>query len=172
MTTTSLGIVIPSTNPTFLALVGVHIVLSLVCVVSGLIAMLSRKERGRHSTFGTLYFWSFSGVFLTAAILSVLRWEEDRILLLLAVLGFGCAALGRHAMRQRWPLRVHAIAMATSYIVLLTAFYVDNGKNLPIWKDLPSLAYWLVPSAVGLPLLLRTLLRHPLLRRTSQAARP
>ena len=26
--------------------------------------------------------------------------------------------------------------MGLSYILLLTAFYVDNGKSLPLWKDL------------------------------------
>ncbi len=33
---------------------------------------------------------------------------------------------------------------------MLTAFYVDNGKSLPLWQDLPAtLTYWLLPSAVG-----------------------
>ena len=44
--------------------------------------------------------------------------------------------------------------MGISYIAMLTAFYVDNGKNLPIWRDLPPVAYWLLPSAVGLPLII------------------
>jgi hypothetical protein len=47
---------------------------------------------------------------------------------------------------------------------LLTAFYVDNGKSLPLWRDLPSITYWLLPAAVGLPLILYALLRHPLAR--------
>ena len=50
--------------------------------------------------------------------------------------------------------------MSASYILLLTAFYVDNGKNLPVWQRLPHLAYWLVPSAVGLPLVARALARY------------
>jgi hypothetical protein len=41
--------------------------------------------------------------------------------------------------------------MSASYVLLLTAFYVDNGKHLPVWRSLPHLAYWLLPSAVGLP---------------------
>ena len=28
--------------------------------------------------------------------------------------------------------------MGASYILLLTAFYVDNGKNLPLWRELPE----------------------------------
>ncbi len=52
--------------------------------------------------------------------------------------------------------------MGSSYILLLTAFYVDNGRNLPLWRSLPSLTYWLLPAAVGVPLIVRALLRHPL----------
>jgi hypothetical protein len=50
--------------------------------------------------------------------------------------------------------------MSASYILLLTAFYVDNGKHLPVWQRLPHVAYWLLPSAVGLPLVARALARH------------
>jgi len=48
---------------------------------------------------------------------------------------------------------------------LLTAFYVDNGKNLPLWKELPPIAYWILPGAVGIPLIVYALLRHPLVQR-------
>jgi len=54
--------------------------------------------------------------------------------------------------------------MGLSYILLLTAFYVDNGKSLPLWRDLPTIAYWLVPAAAGVSVLLHALLRHPLAR--------
>jgi hypothetical protein len=57
--------------------------------------------------------------------------------------------------------------MGVSYIVLLPAFYVDNGKSLPLWRDLPTIAYWLLPGAVGAPLLLNALFRHPLVRATT-----
>jgi hypothetical protein len=56
--------------------------------------------------------------------------------------------------------------MGTSYILLLIAFYVDNGKSLPLWKELPSLTYWLLPAVVGLPLIVRALLVHPLARQS------
>jgi hypothetical protein len=51
--------------------------------------------------------------------------------------------------------------MGTSYILMLTAFYVDNGPNLPLWRELPDLAFWVLPSAVGAPLILYTLYHHP-----------
>ena len=55
--------------------------------------------------------------------------------------------------------------MGGSYILMLTAFLVDNGKFLPIWRTLPPLALWLVPSVIGLPILVYNLVRHPLVRR-------
>ena len=159
-----LGIVIPSADPVFLGAVGLHVFISLACVIVGLVAMLLTKGRGRHSAMGIYYFWCLTGVFTTAAALAFMRWREDYILFLLGALAFSLSALGRLVIKRGWNLRFHAIAMGSSYIVLITAFYVDNGKNLPIWKHLPSAAYWLIPALVGAPLLLRTLARHPLLR--------
>lgn len=166
--TTILGIAIPSNSPIFLAIVGVHALFGLACVVSGLLAMLAFKGRGRHSTFGAIYFWCMGGAFLTMSALSFMRWTEDYVLFLLGVLAFALAFNGRHAAK-RHSLRAHAVCMGASYIVLLTAFYVDNGKNLPIWRDLPTLAYWTVPALLGVPLILWAVMRHPLLRTNAAA---
>ncbi len=54
----------------------------------------------------------------------------------------------------------HITGMSASYIVLLIAFYLDNGKNLPLWRDLPHLTYWLLPTAIGIPLAVRALIRY------------
>jgi hypothetical protein len=59
--------------------------------------------------------------------------------------------------------------MGLSYILLLTAFYVDNGKNLPLWNKLPQIAFWVLPAAAGIPFIVRALLRHPLVRGFSTA---
>src|SRR5690349_21723685 len=138
----------------------------MACVVSGMVAMLSRKGPGRHPTWGTAYYWCLSVVFVSACLLSALRWAEDDYLFFLGSLSFAAATFGRSAHRQRWPgwVRLHISGMGSSYILLLTAFYVDNGKSLPLWKELPSIAYWLLPGAVGLPLIVYALLRHPLVR--------
>jgi hypothetical protein len=128
--------------------------------------MVSYKGPGRHPKSGTIYFWCLSGVFLTAGGLSAVRWSEDYHLFILGALAFAAAYLGRRARRQRWYgwVRMHLTGMGTSYILLLTAFYVDNGKNLPLWRDLPSIAYWLMPAAVGAPLIVRAFLWHPRVR--------
>ena len=55
------------------------------------------------------------------------------------------------------------------YVFMLIAFYVDNGKQLPIWKDLPSTTYWLLPLAIALPLIIRALLWHPVVRALNQS---
>ncbi len=160
------GIEIPSTDPTFLAVAGVHIVLGLICTVAGIVAMLSQKGVGRHPRYGTIYFWCLVGVFVTMTGLAAVRWAEDYHLFILGVLATAAAYIGREARRQRWGnwVRLHVTGMGTSYILLLTAFYVDNGKNLPVWNQLPPIAYWLIPAAVGIPLIIRALLWHPLAR--------
>ena len=159
-TTVIFGIPVPSPDPLFLGIVGLHIAFGIVAVVSGVVAMVSAKGRGRHSNFGTIYFWSLAGVTITMSALSFLRWAEDYYLFTLGALAFGAAIFGRYSIRHRWP-RFHLTGMASSYVFMLTAFYVDNGKNLPVWKDLPHIAYWIVPSALGIPLMAYYLVRLP-----------
>ena len=159
-----LGIPIPSSSPLFLGLVGVHVAAGIVCVIAGVVAMLSPKRPGRHPVAGSIYYWSLVIVFSTMTALSIMRWPEDLDLLLLGILSFSAAVIGRQARRRlkpNWP-PVHVIGMSVSYIALLTAFYVDNGPHLPLWNRLPPLAFWFLPAAFGVPLLIRVLKRHPL----------
>jgi len=160
------GIEIPSTSPVFLTIVGLHVLVGLVCVATGVTAMLSKKRPGRHPNVGTAYFWSLVAVFVSATMLSAVRWVEDYHLFILGALSVGSATLGLMARRQRWRgwIRLHLTGMGLSYILLLTAFYVDNGHCLPVWKDLPSFTYWVTPGVVGIPLIVLALLRHPLAR--------
>jgi hypothetical protein len=157
---------IPPGSTTFHLLLAVHIAAGLTCVVTGALAALSPKRAGRHPRLGTLYYWSLSVIFASAAGLAALRWPRDAYLLVLGTLSFAAATLGRTARRRRWRWRrwrwigLHLTGMGGSYILLLTAFYADNGKNLPVWRTLPHLTYWLLPSAVGLPLVARALAHH------------
>jgi len=165
--TTIAGLEIPSTDPLFLSVVAFHVVVGLVCVVAGALAMVSPKAAGRHPRFGTIYFWSLSIMFVTASLLSLMRWTQDYHLFALGALAVAAASLGRAARRGVWPggLRLHIVAMGSSYILLLTAFYVDNGRSLPLWKELPAWTYWTLPAAVGAPIIIWVLFRHPLARR-------
>lgn len=160
------GIVIPSVSPVFLSIVAVHIVIALTAVVTGLVAMLSQKGARQHVRFGTIYFWSLFGVFVSASVLSFMRWPENRHLFIMGMAAFTLVLIARTAARARWRqwARIHLVAMGSSYVALLVAFYVDNGPNLPIWRDLPPFLYWLLPTIIGIPLIVRGLLRHPLTR--------
>jgi hypothetical protein len=162
---------IPFDSPAFLAALVVHVLFGLSCVITGVVAMLSMKRPGRHPRFGTIYYYCLSVVFTSATVLSVMRWAEDYHLFILGTLSFATASLGRVALRCRWrnQIRLHITCMGLSYILLLTAFYVDNGKNLPLWNKLPQIAFWGLPAAAGIPFIVRALLRHPLVRSFSTA---
>ncbi|MGA9721039.1 MAG: hypothetical protein WBQ86_01170 [Candidatus Binatus sp.] len=150
------GFEIQSDSPVFLSILAIHVPMGLLAVVTGIAAMLKGKGRGAHTRFGSMYFWSLGVLFLTSTGLSAMRWSEDYHLFILGAVAFSAAVIGRLARRRRWRTRIdlHIVGMGISYIVMLTAFYVDNGKNLPLWRDLPHVAYWLLPSVVGLPVII------------------
>ena len=80
------------------------------------------------------------------------------------MVAFAAGSLGYLARRRRWRgwLRVHLLGMSGSYIALFTGFYVDNGPRLPLWNRLPTIAFWLLPSLVGIPLIARAMARRHL----------
>jgi hypothetical protein len=162
--TVILGIEIPSTDPVFLGIIAIHIPLGLACVIFGAVAMLNPKGRGRHSKAGLIYYWCLGALFVSATLLAVMRWAENYHLFVIGMLAFISAWFGRSALRKRWPYwtRMHITGMGLSYMLMLVAFYVDNGPQLPLWKNLPHFTYWLLPLAVGLPLIIRVLTSHPL----------
>lgn len=163
-TTVIFGIPVPSTNPLFLGVVGIHVAFALAALITGAVAMLSAKGRGRHSNFGTIYFWSLCGASVTMGALAITRWQEDYPLFILGALSFGAAWVGRTVLRRRWHQwpRLHLSFMATSYVLMITAFYVDNGKNLPLWRNLPQIAFWILPTLLAAPIVLYALRRHPI----------
>jgi len=140
----------------------VHIVAGLTCVISGAMALLSKKQPGRHPAFGEVYYAALAVVFVTATGMAALRWTESAYLFVLGCIAFAFGSLGYTVRKRRWPgwLTVHMVGMSLSYIVLLTAFYVDNGPKLPLWDRLPTLAFWIGPSLIGLPFLVRTMRRY------------
>lgn len=157
-----LGIKVPETNPVFLAALLIHVLAAIVCVVAGALAALSTKGSVRHIASGRLYYWSLAAVFATATTLAAMRWAEDYHLFIIGSIAFTTASVGYLHRRLRRPGdAVHITAMGVSYIALLTAFYVDNRKNLPLWSHLPHLAYWVLPTLVGAPLVARALMRAP-----------
>jgi len=144
---------------------------SLLCVFAGAIAALSTKGGARHVRFGRVYFWSLLVVFSSATTLAAMRWAEDSHLFVIGLVAFTSGSLGYlHRRRRRPGDAVHIIGMGISYIALITAFYVDNGKNLPLWSHLPHLAYWVIPSIIGIPLIAHALARTRTRNRPDRSA--
>jgi hypothetical protein len=163
-TTNVFGIPAPSTDPVFLTFVVVHIAVSFAAIIGGLLAMLSEKTSTRHIANGRVYFWSISFSFVTVLILSFMRWPHNIHLLIIGTLTFGLTFIGRKLAKEKssgWT-RLHTICMGLSYVLLLTGFYVDNGKNLPFWRMFPNWFFYVFPSLVGIPIIMRVLRIHPL----------
>ena len=161
------GIVVPVVSPLFVAIVAVHVAAALAAVAIGAGVMLSGKGTRRHVRLGIVYYWSLAVVCATALVLALIRWTHDRVLFALAVASFAAATTARWVIRRRRP-KIHVATIAASYVAMLIAFYVDNGPNLPLWRDLPWIAYWLIPIAVWLPLTAWVLHSHPQLRHADQ----
>ena len=153
----------------FLPLV-VHALAGLTTGVIGVLAFRAPKRRGRHHQWGTRYLWAYTVVFLTATILSLQRMPVDAYLLVLATLGYGLALCGYAARRFRQESLVrrmvgkqwvvaHIIGVIGSYMVLWTAFYVDNAHLIPGLKELPPLTFWVLPTLIALPFLVVSLSR-------------
>lgn len=155
------GLNVGSNSPVFLTFVGIHVVAGLTSVVSGAVAALSKKGRGRHTTAGKIYYAGISTVFATATALAVMRWREDYDFFLIGLVAFSLASTGFVARLRHWPGdTTHIACMGGSYVAMLTAFYVDNGKHLPLWDKLPTAAFWVLPSAVGMPIIIRAIRKY------------
>ncbi len=153
----------------FLPLV-VHVLAGLMTGVTGIMAFCAPKRPSRHHRWGTDYVWAYTVVFLTATMLSVQRWQADAYLFFLAVIGYGLALCGYGARRfwqeprvgympgKQWGV-VHVVGMIGSYVVLWTAFLVDNAQRIPGLNQLPPLTFWVLPSLIGLPFLIVSLSR-------------
>jgi len=155
-----LGDQVGSTAPVFLAFLAIHVLAGLTAVITGAIAALSRKGSPRHIRAGRWYYGAISTVFATAIALAAMRWRQDYYLFLIGAVAFTAATIGyQHRRRHRPGDTGHIIGMGTSYVAMLTAFYVDNGPHLPLWDRLPAWAFWLLPSAIGAPVIVRAVLR-------------
>jgi len=155
-----LGTEVGSSAPVFLAFLAIHVLAGITAVVSGAIAAIARKGSPRHIRAGRWYYRAITVVFITATILAALRWRQDYYLFILGAIAFTAATIGyQHRRRHRSGDTGHIAGMGTAYVVMLTAFYVDNGPHLPLWDRLPTLTFWLLPSAIGAPIIARSIVR-------------
>ncbi len=155
-----LGVEVGSTAPLFLGVLAVHVIAGLTAVTTGAIAALVRKGSPRHIRAGRWYYRAITVVFATATILAAMRWRQDYHLFIIGAVAFAAATVGyQHRRRHRPGDTGHIAGMGIAYVAMLTAFYVDNGPHLPLWDRLPALAFWLLPSAVGAPIIARAIVR-------------
>jgi hypothetical protein len=161
------GIGLPFESSVFFPILGVHILAGLVCVVTGIMGMVSEKRAGLHPICGTIYHWGLAILVISAGFLAAAHCTDDRMLLVLGVISFGASSLGRTARRRYWQTWVgtHIISMGCSFIAMLTAFCVEEGASLPGLSGLPSITYWFLPALVGTPFIVRALVRHRLRHR-------
>jgi uncharacterized membrane protein len=154
----------------FILPLAVHILAGMTSAVTGIVAFSVPKGPTRHHRWGTHYLWAYTVVFLTATVLSVQRWQADAYLFVLAMLGYTLALGGYSVRRFRntpWLRRLlgeywviaHLVGMISSYVVLLTAFYVDNAHLFPGVNRLPTIVFWVAPTLVALPFLVRSIRR-------------
>ncbi len=162
---------------------GVHILAGLTSAVTGIVAFSVPKSPTRHHRWGKRYLWAYTVVFVTATILSVQRWSADAYLFVLAVLGYSLALGGYGARRfrhTRWLHRLlgeywviaHLVGMISSYVVLLTAFYVDNAHLFPGFNRLPTIVFWVAPTLIAIPFLVRSIRRFLPKRATASSSAP
>jgi hypothetical protein len=155
-----LGIPIPDAGPVFLVALAIHVMAGLSCVISGATAALARKGGPRHVAAGRIYVWGLVVVAATMTVMAALRWQEDRHLFFIGLVSLAAGLAGYVNRRRHRTDPVHIAGMGLSYVALLTAFYVDNGPNLPVWNLLPDWSFWVLPSAIGLPLITRAIARR------------
>jgi hypothetical protein len=149
-----------ATAPVFLTFLAVHVLAGLTAVVTGAVAALARKGSPPHIRAGRWYYRAITVVSATATVLAAMRWRQDYYLFLIGAVAFTAATIGyQHRRRHRPGDTGHIIGMGTGYVAMLTAFYVDNGPHLPLWDRLPTLTFWLLPSAIGAPIITRAVIR-------------
>lgn len=160
------GVPVPSDDRTFLVVVAIHIILGIICAAGGLVAMLSEKTRKVHPIAGRVYFWGMTALFATV-LATIMRWPFNIHLLAVGTGAYALTFLGRQIVKGRRlaMTRLHTVCMGSSYVLLMTGFYVDNRKNLPFWNQFSETFFWFFPSVVGLPIIAYVFFRHPLNRR-------
>ncbi|WP_068677296.1 DUF2306 domain-containing protein [Oceanobacillus sp. Castelsardo] len=132
----------------------IHILTGILCLITGIFAMLAKKGRGKHTRFGKVYHLSYLGVFVTAILMSIINWEESQYLFYIALFSYSLALLGFLSVKKKnskkW-LSLHLSGMLGSYIGIVTATLVVNIHKVPYLNQFPVLLFWFLPTIIGTP---------------------
>ncbi|NGP46870.1 DUF2306 domain-containing protein [Bacillaceae bacterium SIJ1] len=142
----------------------IHISTGFICLITGVIAMTSRKTLGKHSLSGELYHWSYVFVFITTVVMSIIHWEDSAHLFYIGAFSYALAFIGYVAakVRKKYWLRSHIGGMLGSYIGVVTATIVVNVPKIPVLNDLPPLLFWFLPTLIGTPLIFNVVKKYTL----------
>lgn len=130
------------------AALALHVAAGSTGLVLGPVAMFSAKRRGRHTQAGTVYYWAFVVLFVSALALAALNWEQVWWLAPIGAGSYAFALSGYLAARRRRPgwLSAHVTGQGGSYIAMVTALLVVNlGAASPL--------AWIAPTVIGSPLI-------------------
>jgi hypothetical protein len=133
----------------------VHVASGVVALVLGPLALLAARRQQQRS-FGLLrdaYYWTVLAVCASATAVSVLAWARLWWLVPIAALSYGLALAGHLGNRHNWPAWVRAHGWGGSYIALVTALMVVAARGV---SAVLEAAAWLLPAAIGTPLIVRT----------------
>jgi uncharacterized membrane protein len=164
------GLAVSTANPLFLTILAIHV---LAAVVAAVVAVRRDKGSRRDVAVGRWYVRSLIATAVTAIVLAGFAPRRDGVLAVLAVCAAAAACWGvvhrrRHPDKDRD--RGHISAMGASYTLMLIAFYLDNGKSLPMWRSVPTVGYWLIPGIIGFVITARATCRRANDRKTPHAA--
>ncbi|QOS97727.1 DUF2306 domain-containing protein [Brevibacterium sp. JNUCC-42] len=139
----------------FQMIIALHIVAGIVCLITGLLAIMMRKKRDPHTIYGEIYHGSYAVIFLTSIVTAIWHWEQSAYLFFIALFSYGLALYGYLARKRRWTewLGKHINGMLGSYIGVITAVLVVNQTKIPVLNQWPSLLVWLLPTIIGSPLI-------------------
>ncbi len=117
-----------------------HIAFGTVCLISGIIPMISKKGGKLHRQTGKLFFWSMFGIFITAlGIISFVRFNF--FLLIIAVLSFYLCFTGYRVLHRKkpgeqtwidWSGAIITFIAGLSFIYAGTTRYIEIGSFDPL----------------------------------------
>lgn len=130
-----------------------HALAGLFGLILGPIAMYAKKSKGLHTKSGIIYFYFMTAVCISGIILSVLSWEKNWWLSIVAVFSYSFCWRGYRAEKMRRPnwLKAHISGMLGSYIAMTTAFIVVNVGRIDAIQNIPIIIFWILPTIIGTP---------------------
>jgi hypothetical protein len=144
-----------------------HVASGVAALALGPIALLVVEQRRRGAALlRDAYHWAVLVVCATATVVSVLAWARLWWLVPIGALSYGLALAGYLGSRNQWPPWMRAHAWGGSYIALVTALLVVSVRGV---SPVLEVVAWILPAAIGVPLIVRAHTGHAGSARRSRA---